>query len=439
MTTNPAAAANAATGRLPARRGPLAALRHRDFRRIWIANVVSDMGTWMQLVTVATIVARRTGSALETGLVAVATFGPQALSAPIAGVMADRFERRSLYLKILCAQTIGATVLAVAIGHGAAPHTLTLIVLGQGLVGSMANPVAAAILPELVPREDLLAASSLSSVSWNAGRIAGPMAAAASVAAFGPTWSIAGNAVSFAVLFVSVHSIKRRFPPHRGDDAGFFKRLRAGASALRRSRTCTFAFQASMASQFLIGPFIGLIPFYAREVLRGGQNEASILYVAMGIGALTGSLAVTTVVARIGRPRAVVGQLAAAIMVLIGLAYAPGRVSATFGLALFGFLYIPSFVGLTSVLPRDSPPAARGRISSLFSACIGTAYSSGVVCMGALADRTSMRTALLAGSSILTVLLGISVIALNSRWRSLGIGDPASRRAVRAGLAARSS
>ena len=78
------------------RTGALRVLRHRDFRRMWVANVVSDVGTWMQLVTVATLVAAKTGSALQTGLVAVATFAPQALTSPIAGVLADRYERRRL-------------------------------------------------------------------------------------------------------------------------------------------------------------------------------------------------------------------------------------------------------------------------------------------------------------------------------------------------------
>ena len=162
---------------------------------MWVANVVSDVGTWMQLVTVATLVAAKTGSALQTGLVAVATFAPQALTSPIAGVLADRYERRRLYLIVLAAQAVGAAGLAVAVGTGAGPGMLTLIVLGQGLIGSMANPVAAAILPELVPKTELLAAASLSSVSWNSGRIIGPMLAALSVSAIGPTWSIVANAV----------------------------------------------------------------------------------------------------------------------------------------------------------------------------------------------------------------------------------------------------
>ena len=410
-------------------------LRHRDFRRMWVANVVSDVGTWMQLVTVATLVAAKTGSALQTGLVAVATFAPQALTSPIAGVLADRYERRRLYLMILAAQAVGASGLAVAVGAGATPATLTLIVLVQGLIGSMANPVAAAILPELVPKREMLAAASLSSVSWNSGRIIGPMLAALSVAAIGPTWSIVANAVSFVVLFASIASIRRKLFPAAGNAAGFITRLRGGASAIYRSKPSLFAFSMAVATQFVIAPFIGLVPFYARQVLGGGQNDASILYVAVGLGALCGSLALPWMVGRVGRPRTAVALLSLAIIALAMVANVRGRAGAVIGLGLLGGLYIPGFVGLSSVLPRDARPEERGRVASLFAASTGAAYSGGVVWMGALADRTSIRVSFTLGASVGAVLLGISIVAANRHWRSVGRGDPASVRAMHRGLA----
>ena len=416
------------------RRGPLSVLRHRDFRRMWVANVVSDVGTWMQLVTVATLVAAKTGSALQTGLVAVATFAPQALTSPIAGVLADRHERRRLYLMILAAQAVGASALAFAVAAGASPRMLTLVVLCQGLIGSMANPVAAAILPELVPKRELLAAASLSSVSWNSGRIIGPMLAALSVAAIGPTWSIVANAVSFVFLFVSIASIRRKLIPLGGNDAGFVTRLRGGASAIYRSKPSLFAFAIAVATQFFIAPFIGLVPFYARQVLDGGQSDASILYVAVGVGALVGSLSLPWLVGRVGRPRTAVALLSLAIIALAVVANVKGRVGAVVGLGLLGGLYIPGFVGLSSVLPRDARPEERGRVASLFAASTGAAYSCGVVWMGALADRTSIRTSFTVGASVAAVLLGISVITANRHWRSVGRGDPASVRAVHRGL-----
>jgi MFS family permease len=218
-------------------KNPLRVLRHRDYRRMWIGFVVSDIGTWMQLITVSSLIASRTGSALKSGLVSAVTFAPQLISSPIAGVLADRLERRKMFLVILLCQTIGALGLALAIANGQSAAVLTCIVLAQGLIGSMANPVVSAILPELVPADELLSAASLGSISWNSGRIVGPIFSAALMAAVGPTWSVLGNALSFALLFWVVLSIKRTFQPAATDGAdGFLIRMRTGLEFLLKPR-----------------------------------------------------------------------------------------------------------------------------------------------------------------------------------------------------------
>ena len=90
----------------------------------------------------------------------------------------------------------------------------------------------------------------------------------------------------------------------------------------------------------------------------------------------------------------------------------------------------------TAQLLRDSPPEARGRISSVFAACVGTSYGAGVVWMGAVADRSGIDVAFVIGACIALVLLGLSVVFVNNQWRSLGRGDQASLRARKASLVA---
>ena len=84
---------------------------------------------------------------------------------------------------------------------------------------------------------------------------------------------------------------------------------------------------------------------------------------------------------------------------------------------------------------RDSPPAERGRIASIFSASVGTAYSLGVLWMGALADATSLHVALVAAACAALVMLALSLVLTNRHWRSIGKGDMASQRALDRGLA----
>jgi MFS family permease len=403
---------------------PLEVLRHGDFARIWAANMVSDIGTWMQLVTIGTLVAARTGSALQTGLVAVATFAPQGLAAPIGGMLADRYDRRRLYLLVLAGQAIAAGMLALAVRADMGSRALTLIVLAQGVVGSASNPVAAAMLPDLVPRRMLLAASSLQAVSWNSGRIAGPVLATVLLGAVGATWAIVANAVSFAVLFLAVAGLRRSFRPAATDtDDGVLARLRQGAGALRATPTAVFSWQLGMTGQLLIAPMIGLAPIIATRSLGGDRGTVSALLVAMGVGSIIGSLAVSRLVARFGRPRTAVGLLAMASALMVVYGQARSIPVAVVCIFFLGMTFIGGHITLSSVVPRDSPAAARGRIASIYSATVGLCYGIGVTWMGALGDATSLHTSMTVGGSLAAVLLALSVATRRASWAAIGVGD----------------
>jgi MFS transporter, ENTS family, enterobactin (siderophore) exporter len=390
----------------------------------------------MQLVTIGTLVARSTGSALQTGLVAVATFAPQAVASPIGGTLADRYDRRQLLMIVLLGQTIAAAALAVAVGGGLSSRALTGLVLVQGIVGSASGPIAAAMLPDLVPRESLLAAASLQSVSWNSGRIAGPVLASITVGLVGPAWSIAANALSFAVLFVVVCLLRQPFLPAATDvDDGVRRRLRQGVVALRRTKSALFAWQLGMATQLCLAPMIGLVPIIATKSLGGGKGTVSALLVSMGVGSIIGSLAVSRLVTVFGRARSAIGLLSAASALVIAYGQQTSVVPAVVFIGLLGMCFIGGHVAISSVVPRDSPPQERGRIASLYSASLGLSYGMGVVWMGAVGDATSMRAALTIGGAISAVVLALSLALMPTQWRLLAGPDPMARRAVvRAGL-----
>lgn len=109
---------------------PFLPLRHRAVRLLWGAAVVSDVGTWVQLIVVGSLVAAHTGSAIQTGLVALATFTPQALASPVGGLLADRFDRRKVFASALMAQALVTAVLAVTLGLGVrTPAPLIVLIL----------------------------------------------------------------------------------------------------------------------------------------------------------------------------------------------------------------------------------------------------------------------------------------------------------------------
>ena len=173
-------------------------LRHRNFALVWFGGMVSNIGSWMQTVAVGVLVTQLTHQAHWTGLVAAAAFLPMGLLTPIGGAMADRVDRRMLLLLTTVGETAFATVLAVlAAIHHDSPVAVTLTVLAGGVITALGFPSYQALVPALVPREDLLGAIALGSAQWNFGRVVGPALAGLVLVLGSYTLAFALNAISF--------------------------------------------------------------------------------------------------------------------------------------------------------------------------------------------------------------------------------------------------
>src|SRR6478735_8757142 len=151
-----------AVGCRPVLASGLRPLRHRTFALFWGSGAASDIGTWVQLAAIGSLIAASSGSALSTGMIAAATFAPQGVCSPIGGLLADRFERRRVFLTTLGTQAVVTALIAVVIGAGVRnPTTISLMVLFQSSAGALGQPSLQAILPDLVPPEELPAAVAL--------------------------------------------------------------------------------------------------------------------------------------------------------------------------------------------------------------------------------------------------------------------------------------
>ena len=150
-------------------------MRHRAYARLWVAAFVSNIGTWMESIALGIYVVQLTHQAVWAGAVAGAAFLPIAFFGPIGGALADRFPRKWLLMGTTLAQTGLATLLTVlfATGSPSAP-VVTLIALGNGIAAALGFPAFQALLPDLVPTEDLPGAIALSSAQFNLGRVVGP-------------------------------------------------------------------------------------------------------------------------------------------------------------------------------------------------------------------------------------------------------------------------
>jgi MFS family permease len=406
---------------------PFLPLRHRAVRLLWGAAVVSDIGTWVQLIVVGSLVAAHTGSAVQTGLVALATFAPQSIASPVGGLLADRFDRRKVFAAALMVQAVVTTALAVTLGLGVRePAALIVLILLASAAGATGAPSYAAMQPDLVPPEELMAMVSLGVYSWNSGRIIGPLLGTALVLVVGPAWTIGFNAASFVVLAVAVTLIRREFRPTRSDGT-ILDRLVGGWRTLRTTTGCFHGVALLVLYNLTIVPFIGLIPIYLRAEYGGGTGMAGAVASAQGVGAIVGGIIVAILAHR--HPRSLlIGRLIVMLALSLGIyAAAPNAMWVVVASALLGGSGAGFFIASSAIIQRDAPAASRGRVMSIMQAAMGVSYGVGLLFIGSIGDAANLHLAFGVGAILL--LVGFGLLTLRSRhWRSAV--DGARRPAV---------
>ncbi|WP_040867479.1 MFS transporter [Nocardia exalbida] len=267
-----------------------APLRSPVYRALWVAQLVSNLGTWMQTVGAQWIMVDQPNAAVLVSFVQTAITLPVMLLAIPSGVIADLVDRRRLLLGAQSAMAALAALLAVstATGHTTPGVLLTLLFL-LGCGQALTAPAWQAIQPELVSREQIPAASALGSMNINIGRAVGPALAGALVSLSGPTLVFALNAVSFvgivAVLTVWRRpAIDRRLPTERPLAA-----LQAGtrfiraAPAIRRVLLRSILFIAPASAVW------ALLPVIARDRLALSSSGYGLMLGALGVGAVLGA------------------------------------------------------------------------------------------------------------------------------------------------------
>jgi MFS family permease len=272
------------------------ALRYRDFRLLWVGLIASAVGTWMQIVAQSLLVLKIThGSAFALGSVSLAQASSFLLFALIGGGVADHFDKRRL---LLCTQSISAG-LAILLGILTLTGVIQLwmiLILGflNGTVLSFDQPARAALLPMLVPPEDLMNAISLQSMVFSGASTLGPALAGLGVEAVGYAGNFFLNGASFLGVIVALSVM--RVPPvtDRPPQQPMIAAIRAALGIVRCDAVLPWALSGYGALLFL-GPSAALIlPVYAVNVLHIGPEGLGVLFSCFGLGSILGALMLAT-------------------------------------------------------------------------------------------------------------------------------------------------
>lgn len=386
---------------------------------------MSNVGSWMQTVALGYVVTHRSHDPLWAGAVAAAAFIPIGVLSPLGGALADRLDRRRWLIATTLAETVFAALLAVLAATGHAPSWALLAVafLG-GVAAAVGFPTYQAMIPDLVPADDLLGAVSLSSAQFNLGRVIGPVLAGIVLLAGSAAWAFAVNAVSFGAVVAALAVVRLPEPRPQARGGGSIRhRIAEGASVAAAEPGCRSAIILIGIVALVGSPFIALVPAMAINGLGRGAGGYTVLLAAQGIGAVGAALVLAPMARALGR-RLLVGALVAFPAALVCYGLAPSLWSAAAAILVVGACYIGVLTGLNTVVQRRAPTEFRGRVLGLYMMVLGVIYPVGAVVEGAIAHVVGIRdVTVVSGLVLFTVMVAIGI------WRGqlfARLDDPAT-------------
>src|SRR5216683_3455556 len=289
MFDNPKGLSRYAIGR------PFDVFRHRPFLIFWIGACISNTGNWTENAAQSWAVASQTAGNPHQGLfveiLQFADFCPVLLLALIAGVIADRVNRKAWIIVLQTAACALGAGLAVAAFLGrATPWVVIAFTFLEGIVWALNGPAFLAVVPSLVPRAELDGALALNSVQFNIARLCGPMLAAAIIGAIGIAGAFAFNACTFLPLLIAlIVAIPNTPAPSNLKTASIYDDIRDGLKFVWTTPGTRRLTIMGISFMFLAAPVQGLLPVFAQSVLKGGPTMFGLMLSAIGLGSIVGA------------------------------------------------------------------------------------------------------------------------------------------------------
>ena len=400
------------------------ALSHRNFRLFFFGQGLSLIGTWLQQVAMSWLTYRLSGSALLLGVVTFCQYIAVLLLAPIAGVLADRIDRRRALLitqSVMLAQALTLTVLTttgkVEVWHVAA------LALVLGCASAFDIPLRHAMIARLVgDRAHLPNAIALNSLLINCARVVGPALAGILIAGVDEAACFGLNALSFAAVLYALTQM--RWPAARppAPPAGWLASWLEGAKSAFGFRPIRAALLLIALISSTVGTYSTLMPVFAKDVFGGDAHTLGMLLSAAGGGALLSALYLASRHTTRGLDRVILVAGAIASLAMLAFAY-----STSFGLALpllvvLGAGLIAAQASIQTLVQTLVDDDKRGRVMSLYTMAFLGMLPFGNLAAGAVARYAGVATAFTLNACL--CLAGLLVF-----WKAL----PGLRIAARLG------
>lgn len=343
-------------------------LRHRDFQYLWTGTLLMSAGQWIQQVTLGWLLYDLTGSSVLLGMLNGVRMLPFLVAGPIAGVAADRTDRRKLmlnaeYVLVLSTLAMGGLV---ASGMLQVWH-LFLFTLVTGVAWSFNEPVRHSLVPNIVPKRELVNAVALNSMGFNLNKVMGPALAGFLIALFGAAGNFFVQGFAYAGVLVTVYLMHVPPTPDQARKSSVFSNLKEGLVYVWSSPVVLTIMVADLLARIFVVPYQVLMPIFQKDVLGVGPEGLGILMAAPGLGGVLALLLLASIAHSFRRK----GLLLTWCMVLLGIFLILFSWTNSFPLAILTLVGVGGFQMLfmattNAMLQMIVPDALRGRVMSIY-------------------------------------------------------------------------
>jgi MFS family permease len=367
------------------------AMRHRNFQLYFGGQLISNIGTWMQIIAQGWVVYQLGHSELTLGLVAFASAIPVLAISPWGGVIVDRVSRRNLLMLTQTGSMLLAFALAALTFTGVIKewHVIVLAAL-LGVVNAFDAPARQAFVPEMVGKEDLPNAIALNSMMFNSARVIGPALSGMLLAIIGAAWCFTLNGISFLAVLIGLWVMK--LPSHETSLAltSPWKQLVSGVQYTVRNREMSALILLSLVFSIFGISYSTLLPAFVEKVLHQNALAYGWVNAATGLGAVSGAFLLAHRVSHGRRGQLLVLTNIAFPLILIAFAFTtllPVALVLAFALGL-GFM--TQFTTINTLLQTRVEDGFRGRVMGLYTLTFFGFSPFGSLLIGFLGEKMGL-------------------------------------------------
>ena len=367
----------------------LRSLRHQNFRRYFVGQTVSQLGSWMQSTAIMWLAYRLTGSTAATGTIGFLAMVPYMIVTPIAGAVSDRISRRKVLLTVLCLSIVVAGALAMLTWTDRITIALLgLLALLQGVLNGVEVPTRHAFFVQLIEdRDDLPNAIALNSININGTRLLGPAIGGLLIAGAGESICFALNAVSYLAVMVQLLRIVPNEGKPKTSTGGLFSDLIAGWKFGLSHPVIRPLVLMVGAVSFTINPYTILMPAISVQTFGKGAELNGFFISCVGFGALAGAI----LLARRPNVRGLTSWLlvtaSLAAIGMIGFSFSRNEWLSFFCIGLTGMGLMGTSASVNTIVQTIVDEDMRGRVVSIYSTFFIGAAPLGHLAAGWLAEH----------------------------------------------------